>query len=258
MIGILALILIIMLAILFFTKTINNREVGTNVEKQNGQAIENVAKEQNNTPKEQERIIKVNGKLYYDTGKNCDEIAEVQRCGTMDGNITSIVARTEIPQKDGEANFEGARGYQFGREENQIDVPLENEGWVIFEKKEFIIKCYDKSSETDNKIHKILDKAESDKYDYNIYAYNVNVNIVINGEEISLRNALLENKITMDEIIEKANKDIKEPIVYKDGGSKMYRYDTYAIIKCNRLSGNKDVYFGMPGLDINDLNIIYD
>lgn len=55
----------------------------------------------------------------------------------MDGNITSVIERTEIPQKDGEANFEGARGYQFGREENQIDVPLENEGWIIFEARSY-------------------------------------------------------------------------------------------------------------------------
>lgn len=134
MIGILALILIIMLAILFFTKTNYNQNIGTNVGNQNTQAIEET---QNNTQKEQKRIINVNGELYYDTGKACDETAEVQRCGTMDGNITSVIERTEIPQKDGEANFEGARGYQFGREENQIDVPLENEGWIIFEARSY-------------------------------------------------------------------------------------------------------------------------
>lgn len=74
----------------------------------------------------------------------------------------------------------------------------------------FEIRFYDKQPQTDTKINKILDKSETDKYDYNIYSYEGSVNILINGKEMSLRNALLENKITMNEIIAKANQDLRD------------------------------------------------
>ena len=103
----------------------------------------------------------------------------------------------------------------------------------------FEIRFYYKQPQTDTKINKILDKSETDKYDYNIYCYDGSVNILINGEETSLRNALLENKITMDEIISKANKDLKDKNItgdtYKDGGSSVYNYENYTIIKYHTL-----------------------
>lgn len=118
---------------------------------------------------------------------------------------------------------------------------------------DFTIKVYNKVQETSEKIHTIIDKTETNKYDYNVYSYDANVNIVINGEEISLRQALLQNKITMDEIIKKANKDIKNPIMYKDGGSMEYHYDLYTIIKMHNLDGNRDMYIGVPELTLNEV-----
>lgn len=123
----------------------------------------------------------------------------------------------------------------------------------------FEIRFYDKHPQTDTKINKILDKSETNKYDYNIYTYDGSVNILINGEEISLRNALLENKITMNEIIAKANKDLKDSKItgdtYKDGGSIIYNYGNYTIIKCHTLDGNRDVYIGEKSMTINDIKI---
>lgn len=126
MIAFLGSILLIMIGILFFTKTVIKQNVATRVEKQNGKLVE-VKQEQ---IKGNKKIIKVNGTLYYDTGKYSENLP---RCGTLDGNITSIVKESEVPTKDGEANFEGARGYQHGTE-NTIEVPTE-EGWLIFEAK---------------------------------------------------------------------------------------------------------------------------
>lgn len=121
----------------------------------------------------------------------------------------------------------------------------------------FEIRFYDKHPQTDTKINKILDKSETDKYDYNIYTYDGSVNIIINGKEISLRNALLENKITMNEIIAKANKDLKDNKItgdtYKDGGSMIYSYENYTIIKLHTLDGNRDVYIGEKSMTINDI-----
>ncbi len=110
-----------------------------------------------------------------------------------------------------------------------------------------------------NKKYAILDKTESDKYDYNIYAYNGSVNIRIDNKEYSLKQALTENKITMNEIIEKVNQDERNGKIkaemYKDGGSILYQYDNYAIIKFHTLEGNRDVYIGSRDMNINDLEI---
>ena len=106
-----------------------------------------------------------------------------------------------------------------------------------------------------NKIYAILDKSETNKYDYTIYAYDGSVNIRIDGEEYSLKEALLQNKITMEEIIAKANKDFPDAEIYKDGGSMEYHYDNYTIIKYHTIDGNSDVYIGTKDMTINDLEI---
>ena len=53
----------------------------------------------------------------------------------MDGDITSTVAEGKIPTEDNQANFEGAKGYQYTKE-NTIEIPT-NDGWRIFEVKEY-------------------------------------------------------------------------------------------------------------------------
>lgn len=131
LIAFLGIILLAMIGILFFTKTAMKQKVEKGVEKQTGKLVE-VKQEET---KEKERIIKVNGILYYDTGKYSENLP---RCGTLDGNITSTVKKSEVPEKDGEANFEGAKGYQFGRE-NTIEVPTE-EGWRIFEARVYFFR----------------------------------------------------------------------------------------------------------------------
>lgn len=119
-------------------------------------------------------------------------------------------------------------------------------------------------------ITKILDKQESNKYDYNIYSYKGTVDILINGEKMTLRDALLNDKITVDEILEKAQKDAKVDRTiygetYLDGGSKFYIYNDYQILKCNaekiienEMSHIKDLYIGVPSMNINDLKIYND
>lgn len=114
----------------------------------------------------------------------------------------------------------------------------------------------------DNKPYKILSEEENKNYNYDIYAYKVNVEIEINGESLNLRKALLENKITMDEIIVKANNDLSEGKItgdmYKDGGSMIYKYDNYTIIKKHTVDGNRDVYIGSPDMNYKETeNIIF-
>lgn len=96
----------------------------------------------------------------------------------------------------------------------------------------------------------------SKKYDYDIYYYGLNdVIIDINGTEISLKEALTKDMITMEEIVEQAEKDSKAGIIgsdmYKEGGTMIYFYDTYTIIKSHSVDGNRDVYIGVPEMRLN-------
>ena len=94
------------------------------------------------------------------------------------------------------------------------------------------------------------------KYDYDIYYYGVeSCTIDLNNKIIDLKNALIENKVTMEQVIEQAENDVKNDIItsdiYYDGGSKIYHYDTYAIIKNNKTDGNRDVYIGIPEMRLD-------
>lgn len=181
-------------------------------------------------PKEGEEIRKSADKISIGLGEDNDAIYQVGTnvkityTGTVMESYPAIVDAIKIELKSAE-NFE--------------------------------ICFYDKQPQTDTKINKILDKSETNKYDYNIYSYDGSVNILINGEEISLRNALLQNKITMNEIIVKANEDLSEKKItgdtYKDGGSQIYNYENYTIIKYHTLEGNRDVYIGTKTMTINDI-----
>lgn len=108
----------------------------------------------------------------------------------------------------------------------------------------------------ENKTQKITTNGLDKKYDYDIYYYGLeSVDIEINDEKIDLKEALLTDKITMEEIIEQAEKDSKVGIIgsdmYKEGGTKEYYYGTYTIIKSHSLDGNRDVYIGIPEMRLN-------
>lgn len=105
-------------------------------------------------------------------------------------------------------------------------------------------------------MHNIIDKKNNTQYDYNIYSYQGTVEIIINNKTYTLEEALKNNKITMEEIIAKANKDFPNAASYDDGGSIEYHYENYTIIKFHTLGGNRNVYIGNKDLNINDLNVI--
>ena len=113
---------------------------------------------------------------------------------------------------------------------------------------------------------KILNNMElyKNNSDFDLYYFGVEeVNVKVNGKEMSLENALRNGYLTLDGIIAKANQDTdeKEPgekpynLMYKDGGSMEYHYDNYTIIKCHTLSGNRDVYMCDTKTTLRDLMI---
>lgn len=107
------------------------------------------------------------------------------------------------------------------------------------------------NSKPGNVKKQVVDKKTSKQYDYNVYVWNGDVKITIDNKTYTLEEALDKEKITVEEIIAKAEKDIKKPLVYRDGGSKEYHYEDYTIIKLNTLDGNKDVYIGNKKLSVN-------
>ncbi|MCM1050051.1 MAG: DUF5301 domain-containing protein [Clostridiales bacterium] len=76
-------------------------------------------------------MVRVNGKLYYDTGM---ESTIQARCGNMDGQITSTVDGSAIPMEDNQSNFGSGFGYQYG-ENDTIEIYM-NEKWCVFEYRE--------------------------------------------------------------------------------------------------------------------------
>ncbi len=73
-------------------------------------------------------MVMVDGKLYYDTGK---ESSIDGRCAVMDGEISSSVDGSEIPTEDDQSNFGTGYGYQYGADDT-IEL-LINEKWIVFE-----------------------------------------------------------------------------------------------------------------------------
>ena len=103
------------------SKIDNNTKV--NAEKNNN-SYEKFSKE------DVEKLVMVNGELYYNTEKESKVTA---RCGTMDGEITSMVNQDEIPKENDQSNFGKGYGYQIGFQEGQIELNINNK-WIVFEK----------------------------------------------------------------------------------------------------------------------------
>jgi len=195
-----------------------------------GKVIESNEKRIIVEPNENEKIRESGDKVYIGLGEYNDALymvgtnVKITYEGTVMTTYPLQVKATKVELKSGE-NFE-----------------------ILFN---------DNQPQSNIKAHKIVDKNEIDKYNYDVYMYARRVNIRIDGKDYSLKEALLENKITMEEIIAKANRDEKDGKIradmYKDGGSMEYHYENYTIIKCHTIDGNRDVYIGTKDLKLTDV-----
>ena len=103
----------------------------------------------------------------------------------------------------------------------------------------------------------VVDAKKSEDYDYNIYTYNGKIDIKVKMRTKELKDALKDGDITMERIISQAEKDADAGLItattFEDGGTKIYQYGTYTILKQNTLDGNKDVYIGPFGMQYEDV-----
>jgi hypothetical protein len=76
---------------------------------------------------EPRRALMTGGVRFLDTGYLA---APVLRCGNMDGNAKTVIAREEMPEHDGEANFESS-GWQIAGDGTVIDVLIDGEFWIF-------------------------------------------------------------------------------------------------------------------------------
>ena len=108
--------------------------------------------------------------------------------------------------------------------------------------------------------------------EYNLYYFGLEeVYVNVNNKNMTLENALKSGYLTLDGIIQKANKDMGEAMpansdqnmvkkypradYCNDGGTIEYHYEDYTIIKLHRLDGNRDMYIGTPDLRVDDLGL---
>ena len=125
------------------------------------------------------------------------------------------------------------------------------------------------SNEPNNK--KIMEKTQPHDSDttshwykqYNLYYHGLeDVIITVDGEKHSLAHALKRGKITMSAILAKANQDVSDGVIQdlrnKDGGSTVFKYPDYTIVKYHTLDGNDDMYIGTPdiGIDVKNKKIL--
>lgn len=100
-------------------------------------------------------MVRVNGKLYYDTGK---ESTVNDHSESMDGQITSEVDGSKIPTENNQSNFGTGFGYQYG-EDDTIEVYM-NDKWFIFEYREE--KEHQSVEPTEPSVVRIYEVTESD------------------------------------------------------------------------------------------------
>ncbi len=88
-----------------------------------------------------------------------------------------------------------------------------------------------------------------------LYYYGISdVTISVDGQTMSLEEALESGRITLNALLTRANQDVNNGIAqgvfFDDGGSSLYQYEDYSIMKYHTLDGNRDMYIGNRDMDI--------
>ncbi len=72
------------------------------------------------------------------------------------------------------------------------------------------------------------------------------VNITVNSETLPLEQAIKKHYVTLDALVAYANNAVRDgkasELIFEDGGSILYNFDNYAILKHHSRDGNRDVH----------------
>jgi len=122
-------------------------------------------------------------------------------------------------------------------------------------KKDFELNFHQRKDMGENKI--IGPESSVIPIEYSVYTVGGDVDFTIENDMIyDFEKALKEKVITVDQILEQAKLDDKYGIckeeMYQDGGTLLYLYDDYTIIKYNTLDGNQDLVIGPKGDNIRN------
>ena len=159
-----------------------------------------------------------------------------------------------------EDNSEDTRVYLTNKLEGDLDsitVAYYNNNAKVINNYEFKY-LLDIKRDDKYQLKNITEGELANKYDYDIYYYGLeSCDIEINGERVDLIEALVNDKVTMEQIIEQAEKDSENGVIYsdtyKEGGTRIYGYGTYTIIKSHSLDGDGSVYIGIPEMTLNNV-----
>ena len=104
---------------------------------------------------------------------------------------------------------------------------------------------------------KITKTKDCDNKVIEYYKYEEQKVYLVCLDEIKLDDATLKDYFsktyqTFDDSINNLTNSMKLVDTYKDGGTKLYKNDSIALIKCNTIDGNKDIYIGDTNLEYEE------
>ena len=151
--------------------------------------------------------------------------------------------------------------------------------YVDEENKVVVVELIDNSSEEQEKFRKEVVDSEYIKFVQGNKQYNQQLQItrtkdkhnkvieyyqyeeqkvyLVCLDEIKLDDATLKDYFsktyqTFDDSINNLTNSMKLVDTYKDGGTKLYKNDSIALIKCNTIDGNKVIYIGYINLEYEE------
>ena len=192
--------------------------------------------------------------LVIITGCNNEEVG-VKELNKINDKITEFY----INNNDTAGNL----GSHYVDEENKVVVvELINNSKEEQEKfrKEVIDSEYIKfvqGSQQDNHQIKITKTKDCDNQVIEYYQYEEQKVYLVCLDEITIDGATFKDYFsktyqTFNDSIDNLTKNMEVIDTYKDGGTKLYKNHSIALIKCNTIDGNKDIYIGDTNLEYQE------
>ena len=111
-------------------------------------------------------------------------------------------------------------------------------------------------------ILRVREKGQPDM-PYSLYYYGLSdVSVTLDGQTLPLAQALEDGELTVSDILHKGYRDEQDGKItgwhFRDGGSAQYMYEEYTVIKFHEIAGRRDLYIGVPGMEIDMLHDQYE